>query len=191
MREKAITKRAEVDGAKLARMPRKMYIVSLTDQEHSSLEELTRKGKSPAYKVNHARILLLADTNREGGGWKDQDISSALNISIATIERVRQCLVESGLEAALSRKTQKNRQRSRLDGEQEAHLIALTCSSPPDGQGRWTLRMLGARMVELGYVEQISHETVRKTLKKTNLSCGRQSDGAQLDLKSSLRPDLG
>ena len=149
-------------------MPRKKYIVTLTDQERSSLEELTTKGKAAAYKVNHARILLLADTNRSGGGWKDQDISEALNISRATIERVRQRLVESGLEEALSRKTQKNRQRSRLNGEQEAHLIALTCSSPPDGQGRWTLRMLGERMVELGYVEQISHETVRKTLKKTN-----------------------
>jgi transposase len=153
-------------------MVKKKYIVTLTPPERQQLEELTKKGKAAAYKVNHARILLLADTNREGGGWKDQDISSALNISIATIERVRQRLVESGLETALRRKTQKNRQRSRLDGEQEAHLIALTCSSPPDGQGRWTLRMLADRMVELGYVEAVCHETVRQTLKKTNLSLG-------------------
>ena len=143
---------ADRQEKKLARMPRKKYIVTLTDQERSSLEELTTKGKAAAYKVNHARILLLADTNRSGGGWKDQDISEALNISRATIERVRQRLVESGVEAALSRKTQKNRQMPRLDGEQEAHLIALTCSSPPEGQGRWTLRMLADRMVELGYV---------------------------------------
>jgi transposase len=149
-------------------MVKKKYIVTLTHPERQQLEQLTTKGKAAAYKVNHARILLLADTNREGGGWQDRGISEALNISIATVERVRQRLVESGVEAALSRKTQKNRQRSRLDGEQEAHLIALTCSSPLDGQGRWTLRMLGKRMVELGYVEQISHETVRKTLKKTN-----------------------
>ena len=122
--------------------------------------------------MNHARILLLADRNREGGGWKDQDISEALNISIATVERVRQRLVESGLEAALSRKAQKNRQLPRLDGEQEAHLIGLTCSSPPEGQGRWTLRMLADRMVELGYVDAVCHETVRQTLKKTNSSLG-------------------
>ena len=88
-------------------MPRKKYIVTLTDQERSSLEELTTKGKAAAYKVNHARILLLADTNRSGGGWKDQDISEALNISRATIERVRQRLVESGLEEALRPKNPK------------------------------------------------------------------------------------
>ena len=147
-------------------MVKKKYIVTLTHPERQQLEQLTTKGKAAAYKVNHARILLLADTNRSGGGWKDQDISEALNISIATVERVRQCLVESGLEAALSRKAQKNRQLPRLDGEQEAHLIALTCSSPPEGQGRWTLRMLADQMVELGYVDAVCHETVRQTLKK-------------------------
>ncbi len=81
-------------------MPKKKYIVTLTDQERSSLEDLTKKGKYPAYKVNHARILLLADTNRSGGGWSDQDISQTLKISVATIERVRQRLVEQGLEVA-------------------------------------------------------------------------------------------
>ena len=81
-------------------MPKKKYIVTLTEEERSSLEDLTKKGKSPAYKVNHARILLLADTNREGRGWKDLDISQTLKISVATIERVRQRLVEEGLSAA-------------------------------------------------------------------------------------------
>ena len=99
---------ADRQGEKLAPMPRKKYIVTLTDQERSSLEELTTKGKSPAYKINHARILLLADTNQSGGGWKDQEISQALNISVATIERVRQRLVEEGLSEALARKAQKN-----------------------------------------------------------------------------------
>ncbi len=157
---------------KLPEMPKKKYIVTLTDQERSSLEDLTKKGKSPAYKVNHARILLLADTNRSGGGWKDQDISQALKISVATIERVRQRLVEQGLEAALGRKTAQNQKPRRLDGKQEAYLIAMTCSSPPNGQGRWTLRMLAEQMVELGYVEALSHETVRQTLKKTKSSLG-------------------
>jgi transposase len=153
-------------------MPKKKYIVTLTSEERSSLEKLTTKGKTTAYKMNHARILLLADTNSEGGGWKDQAISQAFNISVATIERVRQRLVEEGLEAALSRKPQKNRKARRLDGEQQAHLIALTCSQPPTGQGRWTMRMLANSMVELGYVEAVSHETVRQTLKKTSSSLG-------------------
>ena len=153
-------------------MPKKKYIVTLTDEERTVLEELVKKGKNPAYKVNHARILLLADTNRSGGGWKDQDISEALKISVATIERVRQRLVEQGLEGALNRQEQQNRRKRLLDGEKEAHLIALTCSSPPDGQGRWTMKMLAERMVQLGHVESISDETVRQTLKKTNSSLG-------------------
>ncbi len=153
-------------------MPKKKYIVTLTEEERASLDELVNKGKNPAYKVNHARILLLADTNIEGGGWKDRDISQALKISVATIERVRQRLVEQGLEAALNRKEQQNRKKRRLDGEKEAHLIALTCSSPPDGQKRWTMKMLAERIVQLGHVETISSETVRQTLKKTNSSPG-------------------
>ena len=153
-------------------MPKKKYIVTLKEEERMSLEELVRKGTNPAYKVNHARILLLANTNKEDGGWKDLDISQALRISVATIERVRQRLVEQGIEAALNRKEQKNRKKRRLDGEKEAHLIALTCSSPPEGQKRWTMKMLAERMVQLGYVESISGETVRQTLKKTNSSLG-------------------
>lgn len=111
--------------------------------------------------------MLLADTNRVEGSWKDEVISQALNISVATVERVRQRLVEGGLEAALNRKPQERRKPRRLDGEQEAHLIALVCSEPPAGQGSWTMRMLAGRMVELGYVDAVSHETVRQTLKKT------------------------
>ena len=153
-------------------MPKKKYIVTLTDEERTVLEELINKGKNPAYKVNHARILLLADTNHSGGGWSDRDISQALKISVATIERVRQRLVEEGLEAALNRKKQQNRRQRLLDGEKEAHLIALTCSSPPEGQGGWTMKMLAERMVQLGHVESISNETVRQTLKKTNSSLG-------------------
>ena len=159
---------AIANGEKLAQMPKKKYIVTLMDEERAALEKLVNKGKNPAYKVNHARILLLADTNHSEGGWFDRDISQALKISVATIERVRQRLVEEGLEIALSRKTPKKQRQRRLDGKQEAHLIALTCSSPPNGQGRWTLRMLAERMVALDYVETVSHETVRQTLKKTN-----------------------
>lgn len=153
-------------------MPKKKYIVTLTAEEQAELQELVKKGKNPAYKVNHARILLLADTNQSGGEWKDRDISQALKISVATIERVRQRLVEQGMKAALNRKQQQNRKQRRLDGEKEAHLIALTCSLPPEGQGRWTIKLLAEKMVELGHVESISPETVRQTLKKTKSSLG-------------------
>lgn len=149
-------------------MPKKKYIVSLTEKEKSSLEQLIRKGKNPAYKVNHARILLLADIAVEENGWKDEEISKALKISVSTIERVRQKFVEIGLEEALNRKSPSTPKSSKLDGEGEAHLIALACSEPPTGKGTWTLRMLADKMVELDYVDSISYETVRKTLKKMN-----------------------
>jgi transposase len=147
-------------------MAKKKYIVSLTTEERETLEQLTTTGKATAYKMNHARILLKADTNQEGGGWTDEAISQALDISVATIERVRQRLVETNLETALSRQEQQQRKPRRLDGEQEAHLIALTCGEAPEGQARWSLRLLADRMVELDDVESVSHETVRQTLKK-------------------------
>ncbi len=153
-------------------MPKKKYIVSLTAEERKQLEQLTKTGKAPAYKINHARILLKADTNQEGGGWTDQTISQALELSVSTIERVRQRFVEQSLEQALGRKPQQRRKARLLDGEQEAQLVALACSDPPEGQAKWSLRLLAERMVSLDYVETISYETVRQTLKKTNLSLG-------------------
>lgn len=155
----------------------KKYIVRLTSEERLLLEQLTTKGKSPAYKVNHARILLKADTNTKDGGWKDLAISIALDISIPTIERVRKLFVEQGIEAALSRQAQKKTKLHKLDGEQEAHLIAIACSQPPEGQARWTLRLLAQRIVELEIVSSISYETVRQTLKKTNLNRGLKNHG--------------
>lgn len=153
-------------------MPAKKYIVDLTCEERQILEQLTSKGKAQVYKINHARILLKADINSAQGEWTDRAMSQALDISTATIERVRQRFVEQGIEAALNRQVQQKRKPRRLDGEQEAHLIAMVCGPTPAGQGRWTIRLLAERMVELGYVESVSHETVRQTLKKTNLSLG-------------------
>ncbi len=118
--------------------------------------------------MNHARILLLADINQQEGGWSDQRISESLNVGHATIERVRQRFVEEGIESALSRREQKNRRAKIIDGEKEAYLIALACSETPMGQAKWTLQMLAAQMVELKYVEKVSKETIRQTLKKTN-----------------------
>ena len=118
--------------------------------------------------MNHARILLLADINKQGGGWTDLKISEALNVGQATIERVRQRFVEEGMESALSRREQKNRRSKIIDGEKEAYLIAIACSETPRGQASWTLQMLADKLIELQYVEKVSRETIRKTLKKTN-----------------------
>ena len=153
-------------------MPAKKYVVSLTLEERNDLEHFVNTGKAAAYKINHARILLKADTQQRGGGWTDATISQALDISVATIERVRQRFVEPGLTAALEHKKQSQRRVRAFDGEQEAHLIALTCSNPPVGRGRWSLRLLAAQMVSLEDVETVSYETVRQTLKTTNSSPG-------------------
>jgi transposase len=156
-------------------MPRKKYIVTLSETERQSLEKLTQTGKNAAYIITHARILLKADTSRLDGGWCDADISAALDVGPATVERLRQQFVEEGFEACLKRKT---RVYTRLlDGNQEAHLVAIACSSPPESQSRWTLRLLSQRLVELGHVESVSRETVRQTLEKMNLSPGEKTAG--------------
>ena len=162
--------------SRLILMPKK-YIVDLSESEQQSLKKLTTTGKHAAYKINHARILLLADVNQPDGGWSDQAISKALNISTSTIERVRQRFVESGIETSLSYRQGRGRKQRRLDGEQEAHLLAIACSEAPQGRERWTLRMLADKMVELNYVDGISHETVRQALKKMNFSLGVRSVG--------------
>jgi hypothetical protein len=119
------------------------------------------------------RILLKADQSDNGPGWSDERIREALDVTVQTIERVRKQLVEEGFNAVLSRReyTQKV-SRKKIDGDVEAHLVALSCSKPPEGRARWTLRLLADSIVELGYVESISHEAIRQTLKKTNLNHG-------------------
>jgi len=153
-------------------MPAKRYIVSLTGDERQSLEKLIRTGIAAAAKINHAHILLKADVNHPDGGWKDQAISDVFKISTRTIERVRQRFVEESLENALVPRQRHSLKLRRLDGEAEAHLVATACSSPPEGYSRWTLRLLADQIVVLGYVESISHESVRQVLKKTKLSLG-------------------
>jgi len=146
----------------------KKYIVTLTEEERAALHELIRKGKAAARKLTHGRILLHADVSSGGPGWRDEAISAALAVSTGTVQRIRQLFVEEGLEAALNRRPAAQPRPWKLDGVGEAHLIALTCSEPPAGQARWTLRLLAERMVELAYVDSLSHETVRQVLKKAN-----------------------
>jgi transposase len=156
-------------------MPQKKYIVTLTSEERQQLEQISRTGKASAYQITRARILLKADTSQSEEHWKDAEISAALDVSVATIERLREQFVEEGVPKCLQRKTRIYERL--LDGEQEAKLVAIACSEAPAGRSRWTLRLLSERVVELGYVEHISHETVRQTLKKTNLSLGAKTAG--------------
>ena len=151
----------------------KKYIVNLSKDERDTLKKLTTSGQGSARMFTRARILLKADQGNYGPSWNDQKISDALEVTIQTIERVRKQLIEEGLDAVLSRRqyTQKV-SRKKIDGDVEAHLIALSCSEPPEGFARWTLRLLANKIVELGYVENISHEAIRQTLKKTNLNRG-------------------
>ncbi len=148
----------------------KQYWVTLTDEERRELEAMVGKGKSAARKLAHARILLQADEAGGGPGLTDGAIAGALNLHVRTVERVRRRFVEQGLAAALVPKPTERVYARLLDGAQEARLIALACSTPPDGKRRWTLRLLADRMVELDYAETVSYETVRRVLKKTNSS---------------------
>jgi transposase len=145
----------------------KRYVVRLADVERRQLEERVSKGKAAAQKIKHANILLKADA--DGEGWTDEDIAGTFLVHANTVRGIRQRFVEEGLEAALNRKRRALPPRERiLDGEKEARLIALSCSKPPEGRGRWTLRLLADKMVELEIVDSISHETVRQGLKKTS-----------------------
>ena len=144
----------------------KRYLVTLTAEERVHLLELTKKGKVSARKLTRAHILLQADA-----GVSDKAIAAALHIGIATVERIRKRCVEEGLDAALSERPRPGGQR-KLDGQQEAFLIALACSTPPEGRQCWTMPLLADRLVAVQMVEAISDETVRRTLKKTRSNRG-------------------
>ncbi len=149
----------------------KKYIVRLTEIERGGLEGVVTTGKGAAHALTHARILLKADCGPDGPAWTDPAISAALDVSIPTIERVRRTLVLDGFDAALQRKPAPPRPR-KLDGRQEAQLVALTCSAPPEGRAQWSLVLLRERLVEMQVVEHIGLETIRMVLKKTRSSRG-------------------
>ena len=149
-------------------MPAKRYVVTLTPAERDRLDTLTRAGKRSARAITRARILLLTDQGGGRPGWEDRRVAEALGCGHRTVERVRERFVTDGLDAALTHQAPAKPPRTPvLDGKAEAKLVALACAATPDGRKAWTLRMLADKLVELEVVEAISHETVRRALKKT------------------------
>jgi Homeodomain-like domain len=148
------------------------YAVSLTEAERAQLRTLVGSGMAPARMLTRARILLKADQGEGGAAWADAAIAGALDVHPTTVARVRHQVVEQGLEVALERKRPDRVYARTFDGAAEAHLVAVTCSTPPDGRERWTLRLLADEMVRLDVVETVSYETVRRTLKQTPSSPG-------------------
>lgn len=143
------------------------YVVRLTAEERKQLEGLVRTGKVAAAKRLKAQILLKADAGPEGSGWTDQQVADALDVSIANVHGTRQAYVEQGLETAVERKRRSGHSPRKLDGAQEARLIALACGPAPTGRARWTLRLLADKLVELEIVDSVSKDSVHRVLKKT------------------------
>ncbi len=147
----------------------KKYIVGLTGEERGALAQLVGKGKSQAYRIKHAHLLLMIDA--DGPGWSDEQAAEACGCHGTTVRNVRQRCVEQGLLAALARKPQERPSRERvLDGEAEARLVAIACGKAPAGRAKWTMQLLADQLVQLQVVAGVSRETVRRTLKKTNSS---------------------
>ncbi|HWV24266.1 MAG TPA: helix-turn-helix domain-containing protein [Thermomicrobiales bacterium] len=144
------------------------YRVILSDDERAELHTRISAGVAPARELTRARILLKADRSDAGPAWSDAMIAGALEVHPSTVSRVRRQCVDQGLEATLARKSPDRLSPRTLDGEQEAHLVAMTCSTPPTGCARWSLRLLAEELIRLEVVETISHETVRQVLKKTS-----------------------
>src|SRR3989442_4747460 len=160
------------------------YAVDLTDTERAALREIISKNKAKRSTIINAYILLKADRSC---GWTNADIASAYEVSTKEVEQLKKRFVEEGFEAALSRKPVTNVHRRKITGDEEAHLITLGCSQAPEGHERWTLRMLADKMVEWDIIASISHETVRRTLKKMNLTPGKRKNG---EFRQSKMPPL-
>ena len=145
------------------------YLVVLNEEQRQHLEKITSSGKVSARQMKRAQILLKSDVQVN---WPYERIMEAFDVSAVTIAKVRKTFVEQGLEVALQRKKPDREYEHALDGEGEAHLIALACSEPPAGRAQWSLRLLQDRFVKLGHVDSISYETIRRVLKKTNSNPG-------------------
>jgi len=160
-------------------MPKIKYRLALTQEEREELEAIVAKGKHNARKVLNALILLNCDENAPTPRTlRDRDIADVLQVSAMKVHRVKQRFVDEGLQVALNGRKGQRIYEKKADGEFEAHLVAISCSKPPAGHVRWSLRMLADKAVELQYVDSISYETVRRVLKKTRSSLGRRSGGS-------------
>ena len=148
-------------------MPRKLYSVKLTLEEREELESVVKRGRAAAWKVQRAQALLQCDQGELGPGWIDSDVASAYGCTTRSLENWRKQAVQSGPLSLLERKARTPPMAKKLDGEKEARLVTLACSEPPEGRSRWTLRLLADQLVELEVVDEVSHETVRRTMKKT------------------------
>lgn len=151
---------------------RKQYHVTLTPEQRDRLQQTVQSHRSSQRQRTHARILLLADTSQPAGAAPDAAICHAAHTSPSTVARVRRRFASAGLAPALYHKPQENRKPRALDGDAEAHLVALVCGAPPEGHKRWSLHLLKDTLIQRGYTNTVSHETVRQTLKKMNLSLG-------------------
>ncbi len=157
------------------------YIIDLSDEERHQLQQIAKNGQAPAKKILHAQMLLLSDIGHSEAGWTDEQISSALAVHPYTVARVRKRYVIKGVAPALNRKIRTSPPvPKKLDGEKEAHLIAICCSTAPEGRDRWTLSLLVNELKKRGIVTQISRETIRQTLKKINYDLGKNKDTASL-----------
>lgn len=163
----------------------KKYYVTLTDDERRYLSEMIQKGKTQGYRIKHAQILIKLDEIPENKEWTIKRIGEAYQAGHSSISDIAKRFVLEGLEAALGRKEQQNRHR-KVDGEVEAHIVAIACSEAPEGRERWTLQLIADELVRLGVVESISDTAVSNTLKKTNLSLGERKSGAFLNRERSL-----
>jgi transposase-like protein len=148
-------------------MPKK-YVLKLTDEERSELDRLVKKGKAAGWKLQRAQALLKCDQGPAGPGWTDEQVAAAHGCTTRSLESWRKQAVERGPLSLLERRPRAAAARTKLGGEAEARLTALACSQPPKGRARWTLRLLAGRLVELEVVGAISHETVRRAMKKTS-----------------------
>jgi transposase len=148
----------------------KQYIVELTSEERSQLQRILSKGRTTGYRIKYAHILLKADQGKDGPGWSDPKIAEAFDCNVSTVYRLRTRLVEEGFDAILCHGNTGKRKQRKLDGNAEAHLIALACSQPPKGRQRWTIRLLAEELVSLGIVDSCGKTTVHETLKKMNFS---------------------
>ena len=146
----------------------KEYVLKLTAEERIELQSVVKKGRVAAWKVQRAQALLKVDQGSNGPGWTDQRVGEAYGCTTRSLENWRKQAVENGPLSLLERKPRADKGRTKLDGEGEAQLVKLACSKPPKGRARWTLRLLASRLVELEMVESISHETVRRAMKKTS-----------------------